>query len=245
MVLRRCYDESSPSYDNYGGRGIYVDSVWLYDPTAFIEWSLANGSASGLHLDRVDNEGPYSPDNCRYTTPSENMRNRRTSRRITAFGETKTVAEWFEDHRCQTTQASIYQRLKIGWTAERAITEAYDGKYSKRDLTAYGETKCWTQWLHDERCRVGKTALLARIDRGWDHEKAITTPPDGTRKGKVAPNAKVITAWGESKTVSEWLDDDRCIYKSRQGIWERINKHGWEAEKAMTQPPGRGRPKKS
>lgn len=129
----------------------------------------------------------------------------------------------------------------------RFVTRSENARNKRNNvvLTAFSESKTMIEWSEDGRCAVDYRTLLQRNLRGWDHEKAITTPPDGSRKGRVAPNAKLIEAWGELKTIAEWLKDDRCVYKSRQGVWERINKHGWTSERAMTQPPGRGRPKKS
>jgi hypothetical protein len=162
---------------------------------------------------------------------------------LAAFDENKTAADWLDDSRCVASPSAFYQRIAAGWETERAIVTP-TGDYSSRILSAFGESKTWPEWLTDERCVVEKIVLVSRINRGWDHEKAITTPPDGTRKGRPAPNAKLIEAWGESKTIREWLEDDRCTYKKRQQIWSRINKSGWTPERAMTELPTPGRPRK-
>lgn len=74
---KRCYSPRFKSYHNYGGRGITVTPEWRDSPTLFIAWAEANGYDETLQLDRRDNEGNYSPDNCRFVTCQVNVNNRR------------------------------------------------------------------------------------------------------------------------------------------------------------------------
>jgi len=74
-MIGRCKYESNPSYDNYGGRGITVCDRWL-SVIKFIE-DMGSTYKEGLWLDRIDNNGHYEPRNCRWTTPSQNLRNRK------------------------------------------------------------------------------------------------------------------------------------------------------------------------
>ena len=75
----RCQNPKRFGYDNYGGRGIYVCDQWA-EFVPFMQWSLSNGYSDDLELDRIDNDGPYAPENCRWVTRSENMRNRRPAK---------------------------------------------------------------------------------------------------------------------------------------------------------------------
>lgn len=190
-MLSRCEDEDHPQYRDYGGRDIVVCDEW-HDFNVFYEWCMSNGFNQNLQLDRMNNSIGYYPDNCKFVTRSENGRNKRNNKILTAFGESKVMAAWAEDPRCE----------------------------------------------------VPYSVLLQRIRRGWCHERAITTALDSTRQGRIAYNAKLIEAWGDSMPVAEWIEDSRCIYKSKKGIWERINTYGWPTEKALTQPAGKGRPPK-
>jgi hypothetical protein len=123
-MISRCHSPKDKQYADYGGRGIYVCDEWREDIGAFIYWSLTNGSDSGLHIDRTDNDGPYSPDNCRYVTPQVNSLNKRSNIWIEAFGERKTLSQWIEDPRCVIKDQRTLRRrvIEFAWIPEEAIT---------------------------------------------------------------------------------------------------------------------------
>lgn len=77
QMRQRCNDPNHPSFANYGGRGIKVCTEWEDNAAVFIEWALSNGWEPNLQLDRRDNNKGYSPDNCRFVTQADNLRNRR------------------------------------------------------------------------------------------------------------------------------------------------------------------------
>jgi len=83
---QRCRNPKNKGFPNYGGRGIRFDPSWD-DFVAFRDWSLANGYNADLELDRIDVDGPYSPDNCRWTTRRVNAQNTRRTLRIELDGK--------------------------------------------------------------------------------------------------------------------------------------------------------------
>ena len=96
-MKNRCYNKNDVyKYSRYGGRGIRVCDDWLkFKP--FLEWALSSGYALDLTIDRIDNSGDYSPENCRWVTMSEQNKNRSTTHLVTFNGETKCVKDWMRE----------------------------------------------------------------------------------------------------------------------------------------------------
>jgi hypothetical protein len=121
-MKRRCYNPASKSYQDYGARGIVISATWLHDFPAFQNWAFANGWKPGLQIDRINNDGPYSPENCRCTDSKTQHRNTRANRILEAFGEKKCLIEWSEDSRCVVSWMALTSRLRYGWPVEEALT---------------------------------------------------------------------------------------------------------------------------
>ena len=116
----RCYNSRQQAYKNYGGRGIFVADRW-HGPEGFIKFVEDMGlPPADCSIDRIDNNGPYSPENCRWATKVEQAANKRNNRLITANGQTKPMAQWAKDLGC--SPSAILHRIKNGMSAQDAVS---------------------------------------------------------------------------------------------------------------------------
>lgn len=118
-MMRRCYDPHNKDYPNYGGRGITVCERW-HDVTRFL-LDMPPKPTPTAELDRKDNDGPYSPDNCRWATRQQQARNKRTNLQITYQGQTKTLIEWCEILNLRYP-AILLRITRRKWSVERAFS---------------------------------------------------------------------------------------------------------------------------
>lgn len=115
----RCYNPNNDDYKHYGGRGIKICKEWE-DYATFEAWAIKSGYKAGLTIERVDVNGDYCPDNCKWITQSEQTRNKRTTVYLTAFGKTKSLLDWAEEY--GKSPDVLRTRIKRGWPAEEAIS---------------------------------------------------------------------------------------------------------------------------
>lgn len=118
-IITRCYRKYSKSYKDYGGRGIKMCDEWLNDYESFETWCIKNGWRNDLEIDRIDNNGDYSPGNCRFVSKRDNCNNRRSSRMISAFGETMSMANIARKY--GVNYSRLQTLLKKGICPEAAI----------------------------------------------------------------------------------------------------------------------------
>lgn len=117
----RCNNKNDHAYYCYGGRGISVCKEWDESYLSFKNWSMSNGYKGNLSIDRIDCDGNYCPENCRWANNKQQSRNRRNSHMLTYNGETKTISEWSEITGIK--YHTLKQRInKYGFTVEEALT---------------------------------------------------------------------------------------------------------------------------
>lgn len=119
-MIQRCEDEKNSQYRLYGGRGIVVCPEW-HDSSCFIEWALNNGYQEGLTIDRIDSNGNYEPNNCRWVNWEVQANNTRRNHYVEIGGVTKTVAQWAREN--GIPYKYVYRRTRdLGWSFEKALT---------------------------------------------------------------------------------------------------------------------------
>lgn len=120
-IIRRTSNPKYEHYNQYGGRGIKVCDEWKNSPSKFFEWALRNGYKKGLSIDRINVNGDYCPENCRWVTQKEQTRNTRRNHMLTLGNETKCIQDWAQ--KLGFYHAGVIRnRLKRGWKLEDALT---------------------------------------------------------------------------------------------------------------------------
>lgn len=116
-MKQRCLNSNRPEYPNYGGRGIKVCDRWL-DFANFYE--DMGDRPEGLTLDRRDNDGDYTPENCRWATKQEQDRNRRTTVVLILDGVSRPLVEWSE--LLGINYNTLQKRRRMGWTTRQILS---------------------------------------------------------------------------------------------------------------------------
>lgn len=109
-MRQRCNNPNDKRYERYGGRGITICAEWN-DFESFLLWALANGYEDNLEIDRIDNNGNYEPDNCRWTTDLVQARNREVCIYQEIDGKTMTLSEIADLYHIK--RATLYHRYHV------------------------------------------------------------------------------------------------------------------------------------
>lgn len=127
-AIRRCTNPDHASWDDYGGRGIYVCDRWLNNPELFVE--DFGEPAKGLTLERVDDDGPYSPENCKWEPWSVQGRNKRNTYFVTYKGERRKLTDVCEE--LGKPLKAMYMRIEIyDWPIEKALSTPFRKRMKK------------------------------------------------------------------------------------------------------------------
>lgn len=129
-ILQRCFNPNSKAYKWYGGRGITICAEWKDSFESFMSWALLNGYSDSLTIDRIDHEGNYEPNNCRWITQAEQLNNTRSNIVITCDGKTMDLMQW--SRHLGVSYDMLRSRHRLGWDPERVIKEP-PKKYKRRE----------------------------------------------------------------------------------------------------------------
>ena len=120
QMKKRCYNPNYSQFELYGGRGISMCNEWKENFLSFYNWSMANGYNDKLSIDRIDFNGNYEPNNCKWSTNIEQANNKRNNHFITYNNETHTIAEW--ERKLGLYKGAVGSRLSRGWSIEKTLT---------------------------------------------------------------------------------------------------------------------------
>lgn len=126
-MFQRCYNPKERQFKNYGARGIRVCKRWS-GKGGFMRFynDMGQRPVKGYQLDRIDNNGDYSPENCRWASSKENNRNRGNNRLIKIDDEEKCLSEWCEHFGKKVS--CVTGRLERGWSIEDALKKPVNEK---------------------------------------------------------------------------------------------------------------------
>jgi hypothetical protein len=121
-IKQRCYNGNSKNFNNYGGRGITICDEWKNSFINFYNWCINNGWNADLEIDRMDNNGNYSPNNCRCVSRVINVRNRRNTLKIIFNNQEKSLSEWADI--IGVSYSTLSQRIfKLKIPLEKAMSK--------------------------------------------------------------------------------------------------------------------------
>ena len=125
--MRRQIRLSSAS--NLMCKGITICNEWKNDFKVFYDWAINNGYEDNLSIDRIDVNGNYEPNNCRWVDKKTQTRNTTTNKYYTYKNETHCIGEWAEIYNIR--RGTLWDRLNKGWSIERALTTPANTKYHR------------------------------------------------------------------------------------------------------------------
>jgi len=189
---KRCNDPHNP---RYGGRGIQVCAEWAVFERFYV-WAMSHGFSPELEIDRINNDGGYCPQNCRYVTKLLQQNNLQTSRWLTAWGVTKTLTGWVADPRCvisRSTLSSRYDDWQEGrWASvEQMLTTPAARQPRRRGpkgpgklVAAWGVLQGLRAWMRDARVHqsLSDDTIRQRLRSDWPAELALSLPRCAQRR---------------------------------------------------------------
>lgn len=162
----RCDNPNDQHYKDYGGRGIKICNYWrgIMGFTHFYEWAMKNGYRDDLTIDRIDVNGDYEPNNCRWATNEQQQTNKRDNVWHIVDGQRMLMKEISKKY--NIPEVTIRGRMARGMTAQEAVYYRQPEKYS---ITYHGITKPVSEWSKETGIRKG--VLIYRIKNNYPEEK--------------------------------------------------------------------------
>lgn len=171
-IHTRCTNKSDPRCSIYGGRGIKVCERWNCFENFLAD--MGEPPDDTYSIDRIDPNGDYEPNNCRWSTAKQQSNNRRNNHRVEYQGKTQTLAQWSEE--TGISSPTLSYRLRHGWSASDALKvfprKILHGK--GQEFQYMGISLTLSQWA--ERMNMRFSTLRSRLDNGWSIDDALSIP---------------------------------------------------------------------
>lgn len=238
-MKQRCYNPNNDAYNNYGGRGVKICDSWLESYINFrddmYESYLKHVEEYGednTTIDRIDVNGDYCKENCRWATWGEQSLNKRTNRYIEFNGKIKPLSEHIKDTKSEINRSTIMYRLEIGLSPEDALTLSKDAMYSKHfyngvPLTTYCKNN-----------NIDYDLVIGRLVRGWDIDSAVSAPSGVYLKNWLNRNNEPLkiksTPYYKDVPLKQYCEENSLPYDR---TYRRILR-GWDADSAVNAPSG-------
>lgn len=169
-IKDRCNRPNSHSFKHYGGRGITVCNEW-YDFEVFLSWAFSRGYNNNLTIERIDVNGNYEPENCKWIPMSEQAMNTRRTHYITIGKEHFAVAMW--ENKKGHKRGLVNGRLQRGFSEEDAVNLPKLKKQALRYITFKGKTQTVANWSRE--LGIPSATIRRRIDvYGWSENEALS-----------------------------------------------------------------------
>lgn len=121
-IKQRCLNKNNNRFKYYGARGIKICDEWKNDFVSFLNWANSSGYSDDLTIDRIDVNGDYCPDNCKWSTQKEQVRNCRRNKIINYNGEKYCISELAEKQ--GINYFTLYSRIKRGYHKKKHESDA-------------------------------------------------------------------------------------------------------------------------
>ncbi len=165
-MISRCENIENSHYSNYGGRGINVCEQW-HDVEIFVDWAMNNGYNDELTIDRIDVNGNYEPENCKWATWKEQANNRTNNVMITFNGKTQTLKQWSIE--LGINYNTLQSRINYGINLPELFQKENFIRKDNVLLTHNDKTMTMTEWSKELGIKL--STLSERYRRGLPEEK--------------------------------------------------------------------------
>lgn len=230
-IKTRCTNTNIKAANNYVNKGVYMYKEWFDDYTVFRNWALANGydpnakydkPGDKLSVERIDVNGPYTPENCKFIVLSQQNDNKTTTKRYNYNGEMLMVKEIAKKINLPIT--TINSRLARNWSMDKIIATAKKREtgLNNTQYVINGVSHNVYDW--SKIYNIDPGVVRSRLHQGWNIEKALTEPV------KAATNT--ITFDDCTGNFNEWA---RALEIPSHIIQYRRT-HGWNEEASLTTP---------